>query len=378
MDFDFTLEQKQIREAVRAFAEERVRPGAAERDRTGQCPLDLIRELGSLGFIGVTVSPEYGGTGADWVSAAIVMEEIGRAEAALALSLAGYSLAVTHLHMRGMPEQKKKYLPDLTSGSKFASWAFTEPGAGSDSANIKTSAMQQNDAWVLNGEKTFTTMGSFAHVYVTMAATDAGAGKNGITAFLVERDFPGVTPGKPMHKLGCRSSDTSGVSLEHARIPGENLLGRLNEGFKDAMLALNRGRTMMGAFSVGVAQSALDEAVRYSQQRKSMGKTIAEHQAIQFMIADMAAEIEASRLLVYRAAKLLDAGQEPRKEAAMAKLFASETAIRCAYQSLQIHGGYGYMNEFPIERIYRDARVCTIGEGTSEIMRMVIARETLR
>jgi len=378
MLFSLTAEQQQVREAVRAFANERVRPGAAARDRAAVCDLDLIREVGALGFIGVTVSPEFGGAGMDWVSAALVMEELARADASLGLSLAGYGLAVSHLALRGTDELKRRFLPDLIAARKIGAWAMTEPNAGSDSAAIETTATRDGDHWRLGGEKTFTTMGTHADVYVAMAVTTPEAGTKGITAFLVERGIDGVIPGQPMHKLGCRSSDTSGVVFDQARVPVANVLGEVDAGFRDAMLALNRGRTMVGAFSVGVAQSAFQEALRYAQERRSMGHRLADHQAIQHKLAEMAVSLDAARLLVYRAAALLDDGQEPRREAASAKLFASETAVRVAYEALQIHGGYGYTSEFPIERIYRDARVCTIGEGTSEIMRMVIARDMLR
>lgn len=378
MSLFLTPEHQQVRDAIRAFAEDRVKPGAAQRDVTGEFPFELLRELASLGFIGMTVSPDYGGAGADWVSYAIVMEELARADAAFALTLGAMSLAISHINLYGTPEQKRRYLPDIIAGRSLCAWAFTEPGAGSDAASLRTRAVRAGDEWILNGEKTFTTQGSVADVFVIMASTNLAKRRHGISAFLVEKNFPGVTRGKPMRKMGVRSSDTSGVLLDNARVPAYNLLGKEDEGYLNALHALELGRIGMGALAVGIAQAALEASVSYAQQRHTFGKPIAEHQFIQGYLADMAMEIDAARLLVHRAAAMQDAGQRTRKESAMAKLFASEVALRAADKAVQIHGGYGYMQEFGVERLYRDAKVCTIGEGTSEVMRLVIAKELLR
>ncbi|MCS6859213.1 MAG: acyl-CoA dehydrogenase family protein [Abditibacteriales bacterium] len=373
-----TPEQQQIRDAIRAFAEERVKPGAAQRDVTGEFPFELLRELASLGFIGMTVAPDDGGAGADWVSYAIVMEELARADAALALMVGAMSLAITHINLYGTPEQKRRYLPDIIAGRRLCAWAFTEPGAGSDAAALRTRAVRDGDGWLLNGEKTFTTLGSVADVFVVMASTNLAKRRHGISAFLVEKDFPGVTRGKPMHKMGVRASDTSGVVLDNVRVPAYNLLGKEDEGYWNALHALELGRIGIGALAVGIAQAALEVSASYAKQRHTFGKPIAEHQFIQGYLADMATEIDAARLLVRRAAAMQDTGQRTRKESAMAKLFASEVALRAADKAVQIHGGYGYMQEFGVERLYRDAKVCTIGEGTSEVMRLVIAKELLK
>lgn len=378
MSLFLTPEQQQIRDAIRAFAEDRVKPGAARRDAMGEFPRELLRELAALGFIGMTVSPDYGGAGADWVSYAIVMEELARADAALALSVGAMSLAITHINLYGTPEQKRRYLPDIIAGRSLCAWAFTEPGAGSDAASLRTRAVREGDIWILNGEKTFTTQGSVADVFVVMASTHPERRRHGISAFLVEKDFPGVRRGKPMHKMGVRSSDTSGVVLDNARVPAYNLLGKEDEGYQNALHALELGRIGIGALAVGIAQAALEASVSYAKQRYTFGKPIGEHQFIQGYIADMAMEIDAARLLVHRAAAMQDAGQRTRLESAMAKLFASEVAVRAADKAVQIHGGYGYMQEFGVERLYRDAKVCTIGEGTSEVMRIVIAKELLK
>lgn len=378
MSLFLTPEQQQIRDAIRAFAEDRVKPGSAQRDVAGESPFELIRELASLGFIGMTVSPDYSGAGADWVSYAIVMEELARADAGFALTVGAMSLAISHINLYGTPEQKQRYLPDIIAGRSLCAWAFTEPGAGSDAASLRARAVREGDVWILNGEKTFTTQGSVADVFVIMASTNPDKGRHGISAFIVEKDFPGLTRGKPMHKMGVRSSDTSGVVLDNARVPAYNLLGKEDEGYLNALHALELGRIGIGALAVGIAASALEASVSYAKQRHTFGKPIAEHQFIQGYIADMATEIDAARLLVHRAAAMQDAGQRTRKESAMAKLFASEVAVRAADKAVQIHGGYGYMQEFGVERLYRDAKVCTIGEGTSEVMRLVIAKELLR
>jgi alkylation response protein AidB-like acyl-CoA dehydrogenase len=313
MNFSLTSEQQQIRDAIRAFAENRVRPGAAQRDATGAFPFELLRELAALGFVGMTVAPEYGGAGADWVSYALVMEELARADAAFALTLGALSLGISHINLFGTHEQRKRYLPDIIAGRSLCAWAFTEPGAGSDAAALRTRARRDGEFWILNGEKTFTSQGSVADVYVIMASTDPEKRRRGISAFVVEKGFPGVTPGTPMHKLGVRSSDTSGVVLDNARVPEYNLLGNEGEGYSNALGALDLGRIGIGALGVGIAVAALEASVSYAKQRYTFGKPIAEHQFIQGYIADAAMEIDAARLLVHRAAAMQDAGHSTRK-----------------------------------------------------------------
>ncbi len=375
MDFKLTEEQKAFEKMVREFAEKEIKPIASEIDREGRFPSEIIKKTGKLGLMGMTVPNEYGGAGIDRVSYTIALEEISRVCGSTGLMLEAHnSLGIGHIYEKGTEEQRRKYLPMLTS-EKIAAWALTEPNAGSDAASIQMTAVLDGDEWVLNGTKHFITSGHIAEVVTVMAKTDKTKGARGISAFIVERGTPGFTYGVEEDKLGLRGTVTSELIFENCRIPKENLLGKEGMGFIGAMNILDRGRTAIGSMAIGIAQGALDESVRYAKERKQFGRPIAKFQAIQWMIADMATEIEAARLLVRKAAFLEDKNEKFTREAAMAKLFASEMATRAARKAIQIHGGYGYMRDYPLERFFRDVKLCEIGEGTSEVQRMVIARQ---
>ncbi len=379
MNFDLTEEQKLLKQTIRDFAETQIAPGAAARDEAARFPTELIPKMAELGLFGIMIPQEYGGTGLDPVSATIVIEELGRVDAAVALIVASHnSLCVAHILNFGSEVQKQKYLPPLARGEKLGAWALTEAGSGSDAAALKTRATREGEDWVLSGEKQFTTQGSTAGVYVIMASTEPSRGKRGISAFIIERGTVGLRVGRVENKLGVRASDTAAVQLEDVRIPKENLLGELNGGFYEVLKVLQGGRVGIGAMAVGIAQGALEESIKYAKLRKQFGKPIAEFESIQWMLADMAMEIDAARLLVYRAAQLKDRGMPYVMAASEAKLYAAETAMRAATKAIQIHGGYGYIKDYPVERYFRDAKICEIGEGTSEIQRMVIAKELLR
>ena len=379
MNFDLTEEEKLLKHTIRDFAEAQIALGAAARDEAARFPTELIPKMAELGLFGIMIPQEYGGAGLDTASAAIIVEEIARVDAAVALIVASHnSLCVAHLLSFGSEIQKQKYLPSLAHGEKLGAWALTEPASGSDAAALKTRARLEGEHWVLDGEKQFTTQGSTAGVYVIVASTDPFRGKRGISAFIVERGTAGLRVGKVENKLGVRASDTAAVQLEEVRVPKENLLGELNGGISDVLKVLQGGRVGIGAMAVGIAQGALEESTKYARMRKQFGKPIAEFEAIQWMLADMATEIEAARLLVYRAARLKDAGIPFLRAASEAKLYAAETAMRVTTKAIQIHGGYGYIKDYPVERYFRDAKICEIGEGTSEIQRMVIAKELLR
>lgn len=379
MNFDLTEEQKLLKQTIRDFAETQIAPGAAERDEAARFPTELIPKMAEVGLFGIMIPQEYGGAGLDTVSAAIIVEELARFDAAIALIVASHnSLCAAHILNFGSQTQKQKYLPPLAHGEKLGAWALTEPGSGSDAAALKTRATLEGEYWVLSGEKQFTTQGSTAGVYVIMTSTEPSRGKRGISAFIIERGTAGLRIGKIENKLGVRASDTAAVQLEEVRVPKENLLGELNGGFYEVLQVLQGGRVGIGAMSVGIAQGALEESTKYARMRKQFGKPIAEFEAVQWMLADMATEIDAARLLVYCAAQLKDRGMPFAKAASEAKLYAAETAMRAATKAIQIHGGYGYIKDYPVERYFRDAKICEIGEGTSEIQRMLIAKELLR
>jgi alkylation response protein AidB-like acyl-CoA dehydrogenase len=378
MNLDLSEEQELLRRTMREFAAREIAPGAAARDEAAHFPSELIPKLAGLGLFGITIPQEYGGAGFDAFSGAMIIEEIARVDAAVALMLAAHnSLCAAHIVSFGSAAQKKKYLPALASGEKLGAWALTEPHSGSDAAALKTSAADHGDHWILNGEKQFITQGSTAGLYVIMASTDPARGKAGISAFIVERDTQGLKPRKPENKLGMRASDTAALHLDNLRVPKENLLGEVNVAFNDVLQVLQGGRIGMGAIAVGIARGALEESLKYSEERTQFGKPLAHFEAIQWMLADMATEIEAARLLVQRAAQLKDLGQPFVKSASQAKLYAAEVAMRAASKAIQIHGGNGYMKDYPVERYFRDAKLCEIGEGTSEIQRIVIAKELL-
>jgi alkylation response protein AidB-like acyl-CoA dehydrogenase len=363
---------------VRDFAEKEIRPIAKEIDATGQFPWEVVRKMGGLGLLGLPIPEEYGGSGADTVSYAIAVEEISRVSGSIGITLAAHtSLGLYPIYRFGSEEQKQKYLPRLAAGQGLAAFGLTEPEAGSDAAAVKTTAVLDGDQWVINGTKTFITSGSIADVLVIAVVTDKAAGSRGISNIIVEKGTPGFRPGRDEDKMGLKGSVTSQLFFEDCRVPKENLLGKPGEGLKQFLITLDGGRVSIGAMALGLAQGAFEAAVKYSQERVQFGQPICEFQAIQWMIADMATEIEAARLMVYRAAWLKDKGVRFTKEAAMAKLFASEAAERACFKAIQIHGGYGYIREYDVERIYRDNRLTTIGEGTSEIQRLVIARRVL-
>jgi alkylation response protein AidB-like acyl-CoA dehydrogenase len=379
MDLRLTNDQQLLKKAIREFAESEVAPGASERDELGRFPSELIPKLGALGLLGIMIPEEYGGSGYDTLSAVIIMEELARVDAATALIVGSHnSLCSGHILAFGDERQKKTYLPPLAAGQKLGAWALTEPGSGSDAASMRSRAVLDGSSWVIRGDKQFITQGSTAGTYVVMAATDPSLGAKGISAFIVERGAPGLDVGKVEKKLGVRASDTAALHFDDVRVPKENLLGALNDGFRNVLAVLDAARIGMAALAVGVAQGALDESLKYASQRRQFGKPIVEHEAIQWMLADMATEIDAARLLTFRAAMLRDRGAPFQRAASQAKLYASEAAMRATSKAIQIHGGYGFLKDSPVERYYRDAKLCEIGEGTSEIQRMVIARDLLK
>jgi alkylation response protein AidB-like acyl-CoA dehydrogenase len=378
LDFSLSEEQQLLRKTVREFAEAEIAPHAREWDEKQEFPREVFTKLGELGLMGVVWPAEYGGSAMSTLDYAIVMEELSRVDAGVALSVAAHnSLSSGHIFLAGSEEQKKKYLTPLARGEKIGCWGLTENSAGSDAGGTKTTAIRDGSHWVLNGSKTFITNGRVADTAVVMAVTDRTKGNKGISAFIIERGMKGFRSGKKEDKLGVRSSDTSELIFEDCRAPGENLLGKEGFGFVDTLKILDRGRIGIAAFSIGIAQASLEASMTYSQGRRQFGHPIADFQAIQFKIADMATKVSAARLLAWHAASLRDAGKEHKVESSMAKLFASEAAVEIALDAVQIHGGYGYLKDYPVERYLRDSKLGTIGEGTSEVQRLVIARELL-
>ena len=379
MDFTFTEEQKHLRKSVREFAEGEIAPHVMEWDEASHFPLELLPKLSEMGLLGVIFPEEYGGTGLGYVEYVIVIEELSRVDGSVGLFVAAHnSLCSNHIYKFGTEEQKRKYLIPLAQGKKLGAWSLTEPEAGSDAGGTRSTAVRNGNNWVLNGSKTFTTNGHYADTCVAMAVTDKAKGSHGISAFILEKGMPGFRPGKKENKLGMRASDTSEVIFTDCKVPAENLLGPEGEGFTGSLKILDGGRISIAALGLGMAQGALDAAVCYAKQRKQFGKAISEFQAIQFKLADMATEVEAARLLVYQAAWLADQNNARfTRESSMAKLFASEVAVRVANECVQIHGGYGFIKDYPAEKFYRDVKLCTIGEGTSEIQKLVIARQLL-
>src|SRR3954471_2676314 len=379
MDFEYTPEQIQLRKAVREFAEAEIAPHVMEWDEAQTFPLDVIRKLGALGYMGSIFPEELGGAGFGYIDYSIIIEELSRVDGSVGIIVAAHtSLCSNHIYKMGADEQRRRYLPKLATGEWIGCWSLTEPEAGSDAAGTRTRAVLEDETWVLNGAKTFTTNAHYADVCVAMAVTDRAAAQHGISAFIVEKGTPGFRAGKKENKLGLRASATGEVIFEGCRLPRQQLLGKLNEGFVDSLKVLDGGRISIAALSIGMAQGAYDAALRYSKLRQQFGRPISEFQAIQHKLVDMAVDIDAARLLTYRAGAMLDAGQRVTKESAMAKLFASEAAVRIANEAVQIHGGYGFIKDYPVEKFYRDVKLCTIGEGTSEIQRLVIARQLLK
>ena len=378
MDFELTEEHRMFRRMVRDFAEQEIAPRAEEIDATDEFPWDIFRKMGHVGLLGLPIAEKYGGSGSDYVSQAIALEEIARASGAMAIVLDAHtSLCCEPIHLFGTEEQKRKYLLPLARGEKIGAFGLTEPQAGSDAGATRTRAVRDGDEWVINGQKIFITNGSIADVTVITAKTDPEKGTRGISAFIVEKGTPGFQPGRDEKKMGLKGSVTSELFFEDCRIPAENLLGKENEGFKQFLTTLDAGRVAIAAMAVGLAQGAFERALTYAQEREQFGQPIAKFQAVQWMIADMATEIEAARLMVQRAAWRREQGERFTKEAAMAKLFATEMSERACRKAIQIHGGYGYVREYEVERMYRDQRLCAIGEGTNEIQHLVIARQVL-
>ncbi|MBI1786987.1 MAG: acyl-CoA dehydrogenase family protein [Acidobacteria bacterium] len=379
MDFEYTPEQQQLRRAVREFAEAEIRPHVMEWDEAQTFPLEVIRRLAALGYMGAIFPEQWGGAGLGYIEYAIIIEELSRVDGSVGIILAAHtSLCANHIYKMGSDEQRRRYLPKLASGEWLGCWSLTEPEAGSDAAGTRTTAVREDHHWVLNGAKTFTTNAHYADVCVAMAVTDRGEGQHGISAFVIEKGTEGFRPGKKENKLGLRASATGEVIFENCRLPASHLLGKRGEGFVDSLKILDGGRISIAALAIGMAQGAYDAALNYSKLRKQFGRPISEFQAIQHKLVDMATELEAARLLTYRAGWALDQGRRVTRESAMAKLFASEAAVRIANEAVQIHGGYGFIKDYPVEKFYRDVKLCTIGEGTSEIQRLVIARQLLK
>lgn len=376
MYFDLTEEQRMIKKMIREFADEVVAPGADERDKTKQFPVEIFKQMAELNLLGLPFSEEYGGAGADYISFAIVVEELSRACGSTGITYSAHiSLGGAPLSLFGTEEQKRKYLSRICSGESLGAFGLTEPNAGSDAGGTRTTAVKQGDEWVINGSKCFITNASYAKFLALTAVTDKEKGTKGITAFIVPTDAPGFTVIDNYEKLGLHSSNTTELVIDGVRVPEENILGKRGEGFKQFLITLDGGRIGIGAMAVGIAQAAYDKALQYAKERQAFGRSISQFQAIQHKLADMAMQIELARNMVYKAAWLKDNGRKFTKEAAMAKLYASEVAMAATHQAIQIHGGYGYMREYQVERFFRDARLLEIGEGTSEILRNVIARE---
>jgi len=379
MDFELTDEQRQIRTTLAEFAENEIKPHAAKWDKEESFPRHVVEKIGELGFLGVAFPEKYGGGGADTLSQVIVVEGLARYDAGVALACAAHmSLSSGHIAMFAAEEHRAHYLPDMIAAKKLGGWCLTEPSSGSDAAAMKTRAVRSGDNFTINGAKMFITNGGVADVYVVMTITDSASGRSGVSAFIVDRGTRGLSNGRRIEKLGLRSSDTAEVIFENVTVPARNLIGELGAGYRQTLAVLEGGRIGIAGWAAGIARGAMEDAAAYAKQRRQVGQAIADFQAIQWMIADMATRIEASWVLTCRAAALRDAGKPFAREASMAKLYASETAMWSTIKAVQIHGGYGYVTDFPVERYMRDAKLAEIGEGTSEVQRMIIAKSILR
>jgi alkylation response protein AidB-like acyl-CoA dehydrogenase len=377
--FRLTDDQEQLRDTIRKFAAREIAPHVMEWDEASEFPAAVVKQLGELGLMGIIVPEEYGGSGLGYAEYMLAIEELSAVDGSIGIILASHnSLGTNHIFLAGNEQQRRRYLPKLASGQWLSAWGLTEPGSGSDAAGARTSAVRKGDDWVLNGNKIFITNGHYADVAVVIAVTDKTAGTHGLSAFIVEKGTPGFRPGKKENKLGLRASDTSELIFEDCVVPGENLLGKLGEGFVDSLRILDGGRISIAALSLGIARGAYDAARKYVKERRQFGKAISEFQGIQWKLADMATQLDAARLLTLRAATMKDAGEKTTLASAMAKLHASEVAVRICDEAVQLHGGYGFIKDYPVEKFYRDVKLCTIGEGTSEIQRLVIAREILK
>jgi alkylation response protein AidB-like acyl-CoA dehydrogenase len=379
VDFEYTPEQIHLRKAVREFAEAEIAPHVMEWDEAQTFPCEVIRKLGKLGYMGAIFPEELGGAGMGYIEYSIIIEELSRVDGSVGIIVAAHtSLCSNHIYKMGTDEQRRCYVPKLATGEWLGCWSLTEPEAGSDAAGTRTHAELQDGMWVLNGSKTFTTNAHHADLCVAMAVTDRAAAQHGISAFAIEKGTSGFRLGKKENKLGLRASATGEVIFENCRLAPQQLIGKLNDGFVASLKVLDGGRISIAALSIGMAQGAYDAALKYSKLRKQFGRPISEFQSIQHKLVDMAVEIDAARLLNYRAGWMMDHGMRVTRESAMAKLFASEAAVRVAGEAVQIHGGYGFIKDYPVEKFYRDVKLCTIGEGTSEIQRLVIARQLLK
>jgi alkylation response protein AidB-like acyl-CoA dehydrogenase len=376
MGFDLTEEQQQVKRTVREFAEAEIRPHVTEWDEAQRLPRELFAKMGEIGLMGVIFPEEYGGAGMGYAEYATVIEEIARIDGSIGLSVAAHnSLCTNHIFQYGNEEQRKKYVTPLARGEKLGAWGLTEPSSGSDASGMKTIASRRDGGWVINGSKNFTTHGISADVCVVIAITNREMRSRGISAFVIERGTKGFISGKKENKLGMRASETASIIFEDCWIPEENLIGEVGRGFVNAMQVLDGGRISIAALALGIAQGAYESALKYSQERKQFGQPIFDFQGIQFKLADMATQIDAARLLTLRAAWMKDNKRQTTRESAMAKLYASEIAVKVAEEAIQIHGGYGYTKDYPPEKYWRDSKLCTIGEGTSEVQRLVIARQ---
>jgi alkylation response protein AidB-like acyl-CoA dehydrogenase len=376
--FVLTDEQEQLRKEIRDFAAREIAPNVMRWDEASEFPLEVVKKLGEMGLMGAIFPVELGGSGLGYVDYALAVEELSAVDGSIGIIVASHnSLCTNHIFVAGNDEQRRKYIPLLASGKWLGAWGLTEPGSGSDAGSARTTAVRRGDSWVLNGNKTFITNGHYADISVIIAVTDKGQGTRGLSAFVVEKGTPGFRAGKKENKLGLRASDTSELIFEDCEIPGENLLGEEGQGFIDSMRILDGGRISIAALSLGIGRGAYDAARKYVKQRHQFGKAISEFQGIQWKLADMATGLDAARLLTLRAAVMKDAGQKTTLESSMAKLMASEVAVKVCDEAVQLHGGYGFIKDYPVEKFYRDVKLCTIGEGTSEIQRLIIAREIL-
>lgn len=376
MDFNLTDSQIEIQKLARDFAQNKIAPVAMKYDESQDFPWELTGELAEMGFFGVIFPEEYGGANFSTMDYVIIVEEISKADPSLGLTVASHNgLCTNHIYLFSNEELKKKYLPDLTSGKKLGAWGLTENVSGSDAGGMQTTAERKNGYYILNGSKCFITQGGVGETAVVTAVTDKSKGSRGISAFILEKGFEGFSVGKKENKLGMRSSDTCELIFDNCKVPAENLIGEEGDGFKQCMQILDGGRIAIAALSVGIAQAALNHSIKYAKQRKQFGKFLSEFQGIQFKIADMATEAEAARLLTYKAAKLKDDGKDFKFAASMAKYYASEIATKATNEAIQIHGGYGFIKEFPVEKLYRDVKLMTIGEGTSEVQKMIMAKQ---
>jgi alkylation response protein AidB-like acyl-CoA dehydrogenase len=379
LDFQLNEEQLQLKKSVREFAQREILPHVMEWDEASQFPLATVKELGKLGLLGIIFPSEYGGADMGYVEYVTAIDELSRVDGSVGIIVAAHtSLCSNHIFVAGNEQQRRKYIPKLATGEWIGAWGLTEPSSGSDAGSARMTGVKTKGGYILNGTKTFITNGHYADVIVALAVTDKTANTHGLSAFVLEKDTKGFRPGKKENKLGLRASDTAELIFEDCFVPEENRLGKEGDGFVDAMRILDGGRISIAALSLGMAQGAYECALKYAKQRKQFGQAISEFQAIQWKLADMATEVDAARLLTMRAASMKDAGMKTTLESSMAKLYASEVAVRCANESVQIHGGYGFIKDYPAEKFYRDVKLCTIGEGTSEIQRLVIARQLVK